>query len=117
MRQRLFNKSKRDAEIANFLVVARNFYTRLMGLMGEKSMDSGAALWITRCNSIHTFFMRFPIDVLFVDQNMIVQAKYESLHPWRMTRMIWKASSVIEMPAGTLKIKPVDVGDQLYVGD
>jgi uncharacterized membrane protein (UPF0127 family) len=55
-----------------------------------------------RCNSIHTAFMKFPIDVLFVDKDLKVVSVYENLKPWRITRLHFRASSVIELPAGTI---------------
>jgi hypothetical protein len=106
-----------SAVIAHELRVADTFFSRAKGLLGERSLEPGAGLWIKRGNSIHMFFMRFAIDAVFVDRNLRVKAVYRHLKPWRMTRVVWGASSVFELPAGTLDKHPVQIGDELYVCD
>lgn len=113
---KLLNVS-RNSEVANNVRIADTFYRRAKGLLGERGLDEGNTLWIHRCNSIHTWFMRFPIDAVFVDSQMVVRAVYRNLGPWRMTFPAWKASSVFELPAGALDKTHVEIGDQLYVGD
>ncbi len=120
-RLRLENKTK-TIEVANNVRVARTFWQRAKGLLGEKSLPEGHALWIqgsdlVGCNSIHTFFMRFPIDVIFVDRNLKVTKVYRNLGPWRVTWPAPGAHSVFELPAGSLSLHTVEVGDQLYVGN
>ena len=116
MMSKLRNLSK-NSEIAHTVMVADSLYLRLKGLLGESSIEPGKALWIHRCNNIHTWFMRFPIDVIFVDKKMIVKSKVENLKPWRLSLPVWRAYSVFEMAAGTLRTTQVAIGDQLYVGD
>lgn len=120
-RMRLENKT-RAIEVASDVRVAKSFWQRAKGLLGEKSMPEGSALWIqgsdlVGCNSIHTFFMRFAIDVIFVDRDLKVTKVYRNLGPWRMTWPALGAHSVFELPAGSLSRHQVEVGDQLYVGD
>lgn len=63
---------------------ADRFLSRLRGLMGKPAMAPNEVLWISRCNSVHTCFMRFPIDVVFLDrQNRIMRVR-TGLKPWRM---------------------------------
>jgi uncharacterized membrane protein (UPF0127 family) len=119
--RRLINKT-RGVEIAHTIHTAASFAERAKGLLGENHLPQGTGLWIkgTRlvaCNSIHTFFMRFAIDAVFVDDNLIVRSRYFNLGPWRITWPTANATSVFELPAGTLKEKPTEIGDQLYVGD
>ena len=114
---KLLNKSKSNSEIAREVRVAEHFLARLRGLMFAHGMAQHSALWIKECKSIHTCFMNFSIDAIFIDQNRVVKRMYQSLKPWRMTRIVWQADSVIELPAGTLKNLHVDIGDELYVGD
>lgn len=90
------------AQIASDLRTADTLFSRTKGLLGRSCLPKGEGLWIKRCNSIHTAFMKFPIDVLFVDKNLKVVSVYENLKPWRITRLHLCASSVIELPAGTL---------------
>lgn len=118
---KLFNKSK-NTEIAQSVRVADSFFSRAKGLLGERELPSGRALWIkgsrlVDCNSIHTWFMRFAIDAVFVDKGLVVRAVYQDLRPWRMTWPVMGAQSVFELPAGTLRKAPVEIGDQLYVGN
>lgn len=77
--------------------VAESFVTRLVGLMGRRSIPRDEALAFPRCNSIHTFFMRFPIDVVFVDQSGRVVKVIERLRPWRMLLPQRGAKHVIEL--------------------
>jgi hypothetical protein len=112
--KKLINKSK-GTELANQLEIANNIYSRTIGLIGKKGFSEGNALWITRCKSIHTFFMSFHIDAIFVDKNLIVKKCVSSLSPWKITSPIWVADSVIELPQGVIVKTNTKVGDQLYV--
>lgn len=111
----LINKTTNETLIPQ-LEIARSFRARGKGLLGRKFMPSDAALWIHQCNSIHTFFMRFSIDCIFVDKNLKVRAIYENVRPWRLIFPVWRAHSVFELSAGSLKNMKVKVEDQLYVG-
>jgi uncharacterized membrane protein (UPF0127 family) len=103
--------------IAANVRIAEDFFSRAKGLLGEKSLQVGSGLWIKRCSSIHTFFMQFPIDVIFVDRHLRVKGIYNDLQPWRATFPIWKGNSVFELPAGTLAQLSIKLGDQLDVRD
>jgi uncharacterized membrane protein (UPF0127 family) len=78
--------------------------------MGRKSID-GDGLWIPDCSSIHTCFMRMPIDVAFLDSEQRVVKKSETLGPWRLVSGGKGAHSVLELPAGALAANRIDVGD------
>ena len=71
-------------------------------------------MMIERCGSIHTFFMRFPIDVVFVDSELVVRKVADKIGPWRFS---WAcgARHAIELPAGTLKALHVAPGDALRI--
>ena len=117
--KRLMNRTK-NLEVASDIKVADTFYTRLKGLIGERSLPEGQGLWINspvRFNSVHTWFMNFSIDVVFVDERLIARKVYENLAPWRFTMPAFGVCSVIELPAGTLQKRPIEVGDELHVGD
>ena len=88
--------------------VADNFLSRFMGLMGRKELPENTGLLISPCNSVHMCFMRFAIDVLYIDENYKVLKVVENLPAWTGMSMCWKAWGVIELNAGTatkLKIK------------
>lgn len=114
--QTLVRSNGEKAILATALGTAENFVSRSVGLLGRDSLPIGEGLWIKRCNSIHTFFMRFPIDAVFVDNKLKVVAVHKGLKPWRVTRLHFKASSVFELPAGTIAgLKGFAVGDQLAI--
>jgi uncharacterized protein len=79
--------------------VARNFVSRFMGLMGKKGIAKDEALVFPKCNSVHTFFMRFPIDVVFVGKDGVVTDIIEAMAPWRMCLPRLKAAHTIELDA------------------
>ena len=82
--------------------VARTSWSRFIGLMGRADLPAGRALWIEPCNSIHMFFMRFAIDVLFLDRDGVVKRVLLRLRPWRVSPIVFGARTVVELPAGTL---------------
>jgi uncharacterized membrane protein (UPF0127 family) len=113
---RLINKTS-GIEVASEVEVASGFFSRMAGLLGRPSMAKGSALWIKRCDSVHTWFMRFSIDAVFVDERLVATRVYRNLRPWRVTLPQLARRSVFELPAGTLAERPVARGDQLHVGD
>jgi uncharacterized membrane protein (UPF0127 family) len=106
--------SRTNAVIARDIEIADTRETRNRGLLGRDRMDSGSALLISPCLAVHTAFMRFAIDVVFVDRNGRVVKTVRDLGPWRMAAA-WRARRVIEMPAGDLHALDVRVGDRLYL--
>ncbi len=89
---------------------------RMRGLLGEKDMPKDSALWISPCRSIHTFFMQFPIDALFVDKNLRVVSCFDSIPSGRIIFGGKTSHSVFEMKSNKLKNHKLNKGDQLYVG-
>lgn len=65
-------------------------------------MPPSSALWIEPCNSIHMFFMRFPIDAVFLDRQGRVKRVLRELKPWRVSPLVFGARTVVELPAGTV---------------
>lgn len=95
--------------------VADNHWTRLKGLLGRSGLAPGEGLLLVPCNSIHMFFMRFPVDVLYVDRTLKVVGLHHTLKPWRVGQFNRRAHFVIELPAGTLAATGTQLGDQLAV--
>lgn len=87
----------------------------MKGLLGRNSLDDGEGLLIRPCKGIHTFGMRFPIDAVFLNRDKRVVAAICNIMPNRMTRMYLGASSVIELPAGTIDKTATLPGDQLEI--
>ena len=101
-------------QIAGNIYLARSPLSRLKGLMFIKSMQGFDGLLLDPCNSIHTCFMRFPIDVVFLDKNKCIVKIFRHLKPWRVTRIYFKARQVLELMADNLP-RDIKVGDQLEV--
>jgi uncharacterized membrane protein (UPF0127 family) len=81
---------------------AKGFFGRLRGLMYSKELPEGDALLIEPCDSIHTFGMRFPIDVLFLDAKGVIIKALHSLKPGKVIRPVRGGCAVLEMNAGSL---------------
>ena len=75
-------------------------------------MEPEEGLWIIPCPMIHTFFMKFAIDVLFLDKSLKVRRVMGNLKPWRMSPWVFSSESVLELASGTLE-GSVSVGDVL----
>ncbi len=88
--------------------------TRNKGLLGRDGLPEGSALVIAPSNAIHTFFMRFPIDVAFVARDGRVLKTRAAIPAWRLSAA-WRAFAVIEVPAGTLARTDTVAGDVLGV--
>ena len=87
--------------------------SRLLGLLKETSLEASEGLWVYPSQAIHTFGMRFPIDVAFLDRRLRVKRIYHQLVPWRWTRFVWGARSVLELAGGVLARTGTEVGDEL----
>jgi len=97
--------------------LARSFWARGRGLMGRAALPDSYALIILPESSIHTFFMRVPIDVLFVDRSDKVIGLRETMPPSRPFAGVapWRGRYVIEMPAGVIATTGTALGDQLML--
>ena len=102
-------------ELSNNVAVADSLLKRMKGLLGKKEMLKGEALWIKPCMSVHTFFMKFPIDVVFLNKRNQVMAAIRNLQPNHITRLYSKAASVLELPAGILEATNTRVGDEIEI--
>ena len=92
---------------------ASSFGARLSGLIGKRFSPVLDGMVFDRCNAIHTFFMRYPIDVVFADEKYRVLKTVPAFPPWRPFLACKKAFYVIELPAGTLESTATAAGDQL----
>lgn len=99
--------------LADNACVADNFSTRIKGLLGRKSLARGEALIIKPCNSIHMFFMCFAVDAVFADKNNRVVGLVESLRPFSLSPIFFKAHFVVELPAGTIQETRTKIQDQI----
>lgn len=111
----LFNMTK-NRVIVEKVERADGMLLRMKGLLGRKTLGSNEALWIPMANGIHTWFMNFAIDAVFVDSKLRVKGLRKNIAPWKVVLPIWAARDVFEVAAGTIENKNIEVGDQLHVG-
>jgi protein-S-isoprenylcysteine O-methyltransferase Ste14 len=110
----VFNETQ-NLNLEYRVFAARNFLTRLAGLLGTYPPDRGKALYITPCNGVHTFGMRYPVDIAFLDSEDRVVKLILGLRPNRMTGIIRSAESALEFSSDTLAEGGIRVGDILKV--
>lgn len=91
---------------------AESFGTRFKGLMGEKELPHGEGLLLENCGSIHCCFMKFPIDVVYLDKNRRVVGK-ETVKPWHVGKILHGVHSVLEVNEG--EASAVNTGDEMTI--
>lgn len=102
----------RQVVLAHSVEVADRGATRRKGLLGRDGLQAGEGLWIVPCESVHTFRMRFPIDLVYLDRNKRVRKVRSSVPAWRLSACI-SAHSVVELASGTIKLTQTQRGDKL----
>jgi uncharacterized membrane protein (UPF0127 family) len=106
----------RQVVLAHYVEVADRGATRRKGLLGRDSLPDGEGLWIVPCESVHTFGMKFPIDLLYLDHNRKVKKIRHSMPPWRVSACL-SAHSVIELSSGTIQKTQTQPGDKIELFD
>jgi len=101
--------------LVEHLEVADTPRARRRGLLGRASFRPGEGLLLTPCRSIHTIGMKFPIDVVFLDKGMTVVGLAKNLRPGVMHKTCLRARATLELPAGTIEARRLEVGDRLKV--
>ena len=104
----------RGTVLATQLTKAHTGATRKKGLLGRESLLPGEGLWIAPCESVHTFFMRFRIDLVYLDRKLQVKKVRHSVGAWRMSAC-FAAYSVLELPAGTARATRTERGDTMEI--
>lgn len=94
------------------LILAESVVDRMQGLLGRKQLPADTGMLIRPCRSIHMWFMRFPIDVAFLDADLHVLRIIRNLQPWQLAWGPRKTHSVLETAAGVLK--SLNIGDELH---
>ena len=103
----------RDTVVGDRIRVARTMTERSVGLLRTPHLAAGEGLWIERSPSIHMFFMRYPIDAVFVDAGGRVTRVISDLRPWRVVWWARGARDCLELPAGTTAATGTIAGDEL----
>lgn len=102
----------KDVLLADKVKIADNFFLRLRGLLGKKSLNSGEGLLLINCPSIHCLFMKFTIDAVYLSDNMMVLDK-ETIQPWRIGKRVKGTCHILELSKD--KAKALRQGDILII--
>lgn len=108
---KVFNLT-RQRQVANLVQLAGDNRNRRKGLLGRDSLGVGEGLWIVPCEAVHTFWMRFPLDLIYLDRQHRVVKTRSDVPPWRLSACL-RAHSVLELPAGTIRATQTMRGDHL----
>lgn len=101
--------------IASQVIKARTLRQRIQGLIGHSGLESQEVFWISSCPSIHTFFMKFPIDVIFTDRDFKITSLFENVSSGRILFGGFKSQNVFEMKSGQIQSHDLKKGDSLHV--
>jgi len=110
----LVRNQTRNAILGDAVDLADTSSKRRVGLLRHERLESGTGLWIVPCESVHTFFMKFPIDLVYVDRKKRVKKVRHAVPPWRLSACL-TAHSVLELPAGTVEKTGTRPGDELVI--
>lgn len=102
----------RQTELGDRIETADRGPRRRKGLLGRDGLAPGQGLWIVPCEAVHTFAMRFPIDLVYLDRQKRVLKVRHSVPPGRISACL-RAHSILELPAGTVRQAQVSAGDVL----
>jgi hypothetical protein len=110
-RLKVFNRT-RQTILGTSIEVANHGATRRKGLLGRSGISSGEGIWIVPCESVHTFWMKFPIDLVYLDRDKKVKKVRSDVAPWRLSACL-SAHSVLEFASGTIYSTQTRPGDCL----
>ena len=110
----LVRNQTRNTVLGNDVDIADTSAKRRTGLLHHERLEPGTGLWIVPCESVHTFFMKFPIDLVYLDRHKRVRKVRNAVRPWRMSACL-SAHSVLELPAGTAAATGTRRGDELTI--
>jgi uncharacterized membrane protein (UPF0127 family) len=116
MREQVTLRRENGDVVCDGCVVADSPVSRMKGLLGRKELKPGEGLLLRPAGSIHTFFMRFPIDAVFLDGGLRVLGISDDIRPWRAASKRG-ARAVLELPAGESARRGLEAGDTLSITD
>jgi uncharacterized membrane protein (UPF0127 family) len=102
----------RNTVLATCMEVADSSARRNRGLLGRERLAQGEGMWILPCAAVHTFWMRFSIDLIYLNRKNRISKLVSAVPPWRLSACLW-AYSVLELPSGTIRETQTQSGDTL----
>jgi uncharacterized protein len=115
---RIINHTSREKSkelLVMHVIIASSFTKKLFGLILEDRLDKDSCFFINASNSIHTMWMRYSLDVLFLDEKDNVLRCIEKIPPFRCTPFVKNAKKVIELYPGSIALKKIRIGDLLEI--
>lgn len=109
---KILNTTRRSV-LGTRILVAETWWGRLRGFLGRPAPDPGQGLMLIPCRGVHMYWMKFPLDVVFLDPSGIVVRTYPGLEPGARTPYHREAEYAIELPVGTLEATGTQVGDKI----
>jgi len=110
----LVRNHTRNTILGDAVELADTSETRRVGLLKHERLEPGSGLWIVPCESVHTFFMKFPIDLVYLDKQRKVRKVRHAVPAWRLSACL-SAHSILELPAGTAEKSGTLPGDELVM--
>jgi uncharacterized membrane protein (UPF0127 family) len=100
----------RNTQIASRAEIAGSGMKRSKGLLGRKGLQRGEGMWIVPCEAVHTFFMQFALDLIYLDKKNRIRKLRSNVSPWRVSACL-SAHSIIELPVGAIRDSQSQTGD------
>ncbi len=116
MRHISVRNATRNVDLGRNIRVATSLLERAIGLLSTPSLGEGEGMYVSPCKSVHTFLMRYAIDVLFLDRQGTVLGG-QTHRPWRLSRVYWRSAGALELPEGSLARTGTRVGDRIEMKD
>ena len=116
-KQKMYKKGAPKGAPFLEVIIADNFFLRLAGLMGRKQLPEATGLLLAPCDSVHMCFMRFSIDVVYVDKDFTILKIVNNLKPWTGLSICRGAWAALEINAGDAEIFGFEVGTQLKLSE
>ena len=103
----------RDTSLGEAIEVAATAAQKVRGLLGRECLEDGQGLLFKQCGSLHTFFMSFPIDIIYTDKHFKVIKAARAVRPFKLVRAPLRAYFALELPPGAIAASDTHVGDHL----
>ncbi len=111
----LITNLTRGTTLATDAKMADTWLTRLVGLLNRDNLNAGEALILLPCRAVHTCFMRFGIDVLFISKHNRVVGMVENMVPYKFGKTYKEAYQVVELPVGSIEMTETEIGDEIKI--
>jgi uncharacterized membrane protein (UPF0127 family) len=102
-----------ESALVDSVAVAEGIFQRIFGMIGKRNLQENWALLIPECQRVHSFFMDFPLDIIFCSSDEIIVGTVESLKPWSLSPKFPTASYAIELPKQSISRFELQIGDKI----